>query len=67
MLLIFGMFGCKDCKTAVDYCTNEGIEFEYYQLPMDELVQLGRKHNLRSAPIIQEGDRFMSFQEFKNK
>ena len=65
MIKVYSRENCSNCNELKWILTNKGIEFEEVQNEK-ELMIVGSKSRIMSAPILEINEKYYSFQDFKN-
>ena len=65
MIKIYSKENCPNCKELKIILTNKNIEFEETQNEK-ELMMVGSKSRIMSAPILEINEKYYSFQDFNN-
>ena len=65
MIKVYSRENCSNCNELKCMLTNKGIEFEEVQNEK-ELMIVGSKSRIMSAPILEINEKYYSFQDFKN-
>ena len=65
MIKVYSKENCSNCNELKWMLTNKNIEFEEIQNEK-ELMIVGSKSRIMSAPILEINERYYSFQDFKN-
>ena len=65
MIRIYSKENCSNCNELKWILTNKEIEFEEVQ-DEKELMIVGSKSRIMSAPILEINEKYYSFQDFKN-
>lgn len=65
MIKVYSKENCSNCNELKNILTNKGIEFEEIKNEK-ELMIVGSKSRIMSAPILEINEKYYSFQDFKN-
>ena len=65
MIKVYSKENCSNCKELKMMLANKNIEFEEIQNEK-ELMMVGSKSRIMSAPILEINEKYYSFQDFNN-
>lgn len=65
MIKIYSRENCSNCNELKMILANKNIEFKEIQNEK-ELMIVGSKSRIMSAPILEINEKYYSFQDFKN-
>lgn len=65
MIKVYSKENCSNCNELKNILTNKGIEFEEVKNEK-ELMIVGSKARILSAPILEINEKYYSFIDFKN-
>ena len=65
MLKIYTKKDCPNCLQLKNVLINNNIEFEYI-IDEKELMKVGSKSRIMSAPILEINEKYYSYQDFSN-